>query len=332
VLPVQIMTDARCAVCDGKLDFHARYGDRRDTNLCKSLDCLRIWKLKATLDPGVFAWKVECHKRFQKNTRRASRLRKKHIKKKIEQEHQENKACISLLSETNSFYAQNANALPTLLLPSGPDKIVNLSKKRITQYTHHLYKVISSTFSGSDVKKSETGNSAELKQTQQRIKQHSVIGKLNVQFCTTCRGGCCAQGNEEAYIEDATIRRIRRIKPTMRPRDILEVYLSALSPKVIKESCINHTINGCGLDREFRSGVCNRFYYAPLLAYFKKYTAEPDEILGALVINRKEGVLGNPNSLKNPIVSVSIVESDQIIMVKSRRGLGRDAIAGQAVS
>ena len=77
--------------------------------------------------------------------------------------------------------------------------------------------------------------------------------------CTTCRGQCCEQGGDHAFINVDTLLRYLAEHPSARPRDVYDAYLSRLGSRCYEGSCVYHGDSGCRLPRAMRSDLCNRF-------------------------------------------------------------------------
>lgn len=82
--------------------------------------------------------------------------------------------------------------------------------------------------------------------------------------CEACRGLCCRNGGDTAYIDAATVNKLRALRPELGDADVVAFYLSAIPQHTVEGSCILHGEQGCVLSREVRSHVCNDFYCRPV--------------------------------------------------------------------
>jgi hypothetical protein len=82
--------------------------------------------------------------------------------------------------------------------------------------------------------------------------------------CATCRGFCCREGGDSAYLDANTLRRIRAERPALSPADLVELYAAAIPERSVEHSCIFHGEHGCTLPRELRSHTCNDYFCQPL--------------------------------------------------------------------
>ena len=75
------------------------------------------------------------------------------------------------------------------------------------------------------------------------------------------------------------------IYPTFTAEDVLNSYLSLLSPSTIANSCINQTNKGCGLPRDMRSDICNGYFCESIVVYHK-HDGKTDKSHSVLAIQR----------------------------------------------
>jgi hypothetical protein len=92
--------------------------------------------------------------------------------------------------------------------------------------------------------------------------------------CSLCKGWCCRNGHDDAFLDDRTLARVRLARPEMTEQDVLRLYADRVPPAAYRDSCIFHGKQGCTLDRSMRSDVCNVYYCGGLEAFIKSY-AEP---------------------------------------------------------
>ncbi len=93
--------------------------------------------------------------------------------------------------------------------------------------------------------------------------------------CTNCRGVCCANGNDHAYLTPETLQRVKRDNPGLSDDQIVDQYLSHVGPRSNAGSCIFHQSTGCGLPRSMRSDTCNTFFCSPLRDFMAQAARDP---------------------------------------------------------
>ena len=87
--------------------------------------------------------------------------------------------------------------------------------------------------------------------------------------CSLCKGQCCKNRDDDAFLDDRTLARVRLARPELKERALLRLYLDRLPPVAYRDSCIFHGKKGCTLDRSMRADVCNTYYCGGLGAYMK---------------------------------------------------------------
>ena len=79
-------------------------------------------------------------------------------------------------------------------------------------------------------------------------------------LCAWCAGRCCRHGRAaNAYLEAGHLRRWQRRHPGRSLHDAAAAYLDRLPARHVAASCLYHGEQGCTLDRDWRSDICNRF-------------------------------------------------------------------------
>ncbi|MBT8405424.1 MAG: hypothetical protein KJP18_16295 [Gemmatimonadetes bacterium] len=78
--------------------------------------------------------------------------------------------------------------------------------------------------------------------------------------CAACRGWCCARGGVHAFLDDASLTRIRRSRPDLDSSDLLAVYEVFLGPTRLDGGCVFQGPTGCRLPRSLRSDTCNDWW------------------------------------------------------------------------
>jgi len=94
--------------------------------------------------------------------------------------------------------------------------------------------------------------------------------------CALCRGWCCRQGGEHAYLDERTLARVCLTRPGLDVRAVLRLYLERVPAQGYENSCVFHGQNGCTLGRSLRSDVCNNYFCGGLGAFVAKgHMSEP---------------------------------------------------------
>ena len=85
--------------------------------------------------------------------------------------------------------------------------------------------------------------------------------------CSLCRGWCCRNGGDHAFLDERTLARVRRARPEMNVNAILQLYGERVPAAGYSGSCVFHGKDGCTLDRTLRSDVCNSYFCGGLQGY-----------------------------------------------------------------
>lgn len=80
------------------------------------------------------------------------------------------------------------------------------------------------------------------------------------QACATCRGDCCQNGGDRAYLTRQTLKRVMDASPGISLEEVIRAYLDHVPEESYAGSCIYHTEKGCTLPGEKRSDTCNDFF------------------------------------------------------------------------
>jgi len=90
--------------------------------------------------------------------------------------------------------------------------------------------------------------------------QHAAAKALVVTACTACRGNCCTNGGESAYITGRTMLSYLERWPDHDDATIVARYLSLVGAETLQGGCIFQSDIGCTIPRGLRSVTCNTFY------------------------------------------------------------------------
>ncbi|HSZ91750.1 MAG TPA: hypothetical protein VK822_20515 [Acetobacteraceae bacterium] len=158
----------------------------------------------------------------------------------------------------------------TVMVPRNDKALVAIAPERVRRLREHLIKALRElrtakpwAQSVSPVRPEPVGFAARVAQT----------------ACSLCKGWCCRNGDDDAYLDDRTLARVRLARPGTTERAILRVYLERIPPVAYRDSCIFHGKLGCALDRSLRADICNIYFCGGLGAYMKTEAATPTTII-----------------------------------------------------
>jgi hypothetical protein len=92
-------------------------------------------------------------------------------------------------------------------------------------------------------------------------------GRVARTACSLCKGWCCRNGEDDAFLDEGTMARVRRARLELDVRAVLRLYVDRVPEFGYTDSCIFHGKQGCTLDRSLRSDVCNSYFCSGLLDY-----------------------------------------------------------------
>ena len=238
-------------------------------------------------------------------------VHRKRLQLRKAKERREQRELIRLLEQADC--GVSAKALNVLVIPSGFSGTSTLSGERIGEYKAHLRRLIREADDEPDVATARTEEKmrqrAELNEA--KLKAEPELRQIGERLCGLCKGGCCTAGANTAFIDGATIRRLRGRLPHFTEEQILDVYLSRLAAVTITDACINQTPTGCGLPRALRSDTCNGFF-CDSLTHWHDY-AKQERADKVLAIQRSE-CFWDQKDLKrsNHIVDAALVTAESV--------------------
>ena len=82
--------------------------------------------------------------------------------------------------------------------------------------------------------------------------------------CRACRGHCCRNGGNDAYLDENAIALAWARHPRLSARGLMRLYLAAIPDKAFADSCLFHAKDGCSLPRSLRAPVSEAYLCGPL--------------------------------------------------------------------
>jgi hypothetical protein len=163
----------------------------------------------------------------------------------------------------------NDDSLP-VMVPRNDKTLVAISAKLVRRLREHLIQALQGlrtakhpTRFASPVRPEPTGFAAGVARA----------------ACSLCKGWCCRNGDDDAFLDNRTLARVRLARREMDERGVLQLYLERVPPAAHRDSCIFHSKRGCTLDRSLRADVCNSYFCGGLGAYRKTSAFVPMRII-----------------------------------------------------
>jgi len=159
------------------------------------------------------------------------------------------------------------DSLP-VMVPRNLKTLAPISSERIRRLRQHLLGVLRSLHTTMEI-----GNAA----SPVRPEPDGFAARVARTACSLCEGWCCKNGEDDGFLDDQTVARVRG---GMSARAVLRIYVERVPEAGYQGSCIFHGKRGCTLDRSMRSDVCNAY----LCRGLHDYLASGDVGTSVLVI------------------------------------------------
>jgi hypothetical protein len=161
------------------------------------------------------------------------------------------------------------DSLP-VMVPRSDKALVAISPERVRRLREHLIEVL---------RELRTSKHSEHSASPMRPEPTGFAARVARAACSLCKGWCCRNGDDDAFLDDRTLARVRIARPDLDERAVLRLYLERVPAAVYKDSCIFHGKRGCTLDRSLRADVCNSYFCGGLSVYMKTRAAVPTRVI-----------------------------------------------------
>lgn len=250
----------QCFVCNKPLpSFHPKKNSAQGP-CCLSPDCLALANyLNNTPDSAhkKLHFQQQAEKiRSQRQAKIAQQTRENQIDLNLEKATQAN---IEELKQANPEF--HNTQITSVKIPTCSIETEDLNDARRTNYKNHLKKVIKEALQEppiSDLLEIESRKRESI--TLGKIERKPEIKSILTTACMLCKGSCCTAGKDTALISLETIKKSIDYLQTSTPEEIETAYLNRLPEKVVINSCVHHSTEGCTLPSEMRSAICNGYY------------------------------------------------------------------------
>ncbi len=306
---------AECEVCGCTINFpDTMQMEDLGYSVCRSFDCRRIMSQKSSMAPMLFKAHLEFQRKLTRERHERQAAQKKLVEKITTKERLEHRNIFRLILNQNPALSK-AN-IHLVVIPSGHSELSQPGQERIDNYTQHLHSIINQALKytdSSEVVYDQHHNAHErLSGVIQRFDENPKLQNISNKLCSLCKGGCCAGGKDHGYLSVITIRRYLDNHPNLSKQDLLDLYLSRISPETIENACINQTSTGCSLPRELRSDICNGYYCENLKSYQKKLAGEKDIGVVLAIQRSKNNWNWFDPDINNEIVNIALVDEQKL--------------------
>ena len=157
-----------------------------------------------------------------------------------------------------------------VMVPRNDKDLVATAPERIQRLREHLIKTL---------RELRTAKRWESSESPMPAHPSGFAARVADAACSLCKGWCCRNGDDDAYLDASTLARVRLVRPGMTERATLHLYLDRVPPVVYRNSCIFHGKNGCTLDRALRADICNSYFCGGLDAFMRTPAETPARII-----------------------------------------------------
>ncbi len=227
------------------------------------------------------------------------RERREKIKLAQDKEESENRAYWQ--ARIGKMPSYRADKHPLIAIPRNSRRLANLPERRKRAFRDNLNWLISSVFA--------SPNTIYTGKIQPNAPHEAT--KLLSGACALCAGACCLHGGEHAYLSELTLIRVIEAQPSLRPRHILDLYLSHVGNRTYENACVYQGKMGCALPLELRSTVCLD-YFCPSLKNLKEVFDEGHKPEGAFAIVRAREHWDFPNGEDNGIAGAFLLTENGV--------------------
>ncbi len=145
-------------------------------------------------------------------------------------------------------------AFLTFALPAQEKPLVPLAENRKALFRAHLDRVVKEAFAGTVSPEPPSSLPAE----DDADRRNAMLPILSA-GCAVCRGRCCRQGGDHAFLTVDFFLRFRVQHPHATADEVSREYDTRLAERTYEDSCVYHQEHGCGLPRDLRADICSRF-------------------------------------------------------------------------
>ena len=205
------------------------------------------------------------HDRVRGDTCDKADCRNRALRQRLQTSAQQRQRSIELAEQLQremlaARHKDGAESAPVVMLPANERALGNLPEKRKRRFRDYLTRSLSEAAARRFSRAGrEAANPHEESENQFPVVHDPDTLRVFGNACAACRGKCCSQGEEHAFLRPEMVRRFMERNPKMRPREVLQAYLDHLPRVAYRGSCVYHTREGCNLPQPMRSRTCNEY-------------------------------------------------------------------------
>ena len=216
------------------------------------------------------------------------------------------------IKQAKSELATSATArIASGLAPYIDVPAVPLPNARRAEFVAHLRKIIEDSFAAAPGDGPPPPPPDKDPDYAERLEYEAPEHKILDTACIACQGECCLQGNKtHAFLTKDTINYVRWSHPDLDPEDMIDMYLSFMPERSVRDSCVYHGDKGCTLNRPIRADICNSFQCAFRKRLAQNYAENPG--YGAVVAGIATDHADHPEAGSDYLRVVSMSEEGDV--------------------
>jgi hypothetical protein len=146
-----------------------------------------------------------------------------------------------------------------VMVPRSDRVLVQTPPERVRRLRRHLVVTLRASRKTKDTKRPELKSPP--------AEPQGFAARVAGTACGLCKGWCCKNGDDDAFLDEPTLRRVRQARPALKAHAVLRLFIDRVPPDAYQGSCIFHGKQGCTLDRSLRSDICNSYFCGGLQSY-----------------------------------------------------------------
>jgi predicted nucleic acid-binding Zn ribbon protein len=150
----------------------------------------------------------------------------------------------------------DAATLPIAIVPANRTRVVELPAHRKRRFREHLERVVAEAFALRDAGSLPPPAPIAERGPEPDTDEFRLLGA----GCAACRGKCCKQGGDRAFVDVPTIARHLVAHPRASADEVVAAYLAPLGGRTYERACVYQGERGCRLPRQMRARICNEYF------------------------------------------------------------------------
>src|SRR4051812_14459108 len=115
------------------------------------------------------------------------------------------------------------------MVPRNCKRLMAVTPDRVQRLRQHLQDVLR------DLRETKGAHSSNSRVAPEPAGFHAAVAQA---ACSLCRGYCCRNGGDDAFLDDRTIARLRQANPTMTDKALISLYVGRVPGEAYRDSCI----------------------------------------------------------------------------------------------